>query len=108
MSNLNKENIVGMSNAAIVQALGLQYRTYRLQAHLTQQEVATRAGVSLLTLQNFERGQSTNITMGNLLALLRVVEQLAPIADILPDIPISPYDLRKNKRPPQRIRKPLC
>lgn len=95
---LNKENISGVSNAAIVQTLGMQFRTYRLRAQLTQKEVSERAGVSLLTLRAFEQGKATNLTMGNFLSLLRVLDQLAPIADILPDMPISPDAKQKAKR----------
>lgn len=102
---LTKENITAMSNAAIVQELGLQYRTYRLRAHLTQQEVATHAGVSLLTLRAFEQGRATNITMSNFLSLLRTIGQLGNMAEVLPDVPISPYLLSElNGRLPKRIR----
>jgi len=102
---LNKENISALSNAAIVQTLGAQYRTYRLTAHLTQKEVAERAGVSLLTIRAFEQGKATNITMGNFLSLLRAIDQLAPVADLLPDMPVSPYVLSEwNGQLPKRIR----
>lgn len=100
---LNKENISAMSNAAIVQTFGVQSRTYRLRAQLTQKEVSERAGG--LTLRAFEPGKATNITMSNFLSLLRVLDQLAPIADILPDIPIFPYALSELKgKLPKRIR----
>lgn len=102
---LQKDSIASLSNAAIVQELGKQYRTYRLRAELTQQEVATRAGVSLLTLRLFEQGKATNITMGNFLALLRALDLLSPVADLLPDIPLSPYLLSKlQAQQPKRIR----
>lgn len=92
---LTKDNIIGLSNAEIIQSLGAQYKQYRLRAELTQKEVAQKAGVSLITLRAFENGKAFNITMGNLLALLRVIQQLEPITDILPEIPISPYQLLK-------------
>ena len=102
---LTKENITAMSNAAIVQELGRQYRTYRLRARLTQQEVATHAGVSLPTLRAFEQGSANNITMSNFLSLLRTIGQLGTMADVLPDIPISPYLLSEyNGQLPKRIR----
>lgn len=102
---LNKENISALSNAAIVQNLGLQFCTYRLNARLTQKEVAQRAGVSMLTLRAFEQGKATNITMGNFLSLLRTIGQLPAVADLLPDMPISPYALSElNATLPKRIR----
>ena len=88
---LTKENIHSLSNTEIIQSLGVQYKSYRLNANLTQKEVAEKAGVSLITLRAFETGKATNITMGNLLALLRAINNLECITEILPEIPISPY-----------------
>ena len=102
---LTKDNIQGLSNAEIIQSLGAQYKTYRLRVELTQKEVAEKAGVSLITLRAFENGKAVNITMGNLLALLRVIEQLEGITEILPEIPISPYQLLKlHSKQKKRIR----
>lgn len=102
---LTKDNIPGLSNAEIIRSLGTQYKTYRLRAELTQKEVAEKAGVSLITLRAFENGKAVNITMGNLLALLRVIEQLDGITEILPEIPISPYQLLKlQSKQKKRIR----
>ena len=92
---LTKENIHSLSNTEIIQSLGVQYKSYRLNANLTQKEVAEKAGVSLITLRAFETGKATNITMGNLLALLRAINNLECITEILPEIPISPYQLLK-------------
>ena len=102
---LTKDNIQGLSNAEIIRSLGAQYKNYRLRAELTQKEVAEKAGVSLITLRAFENGKAVNITMGNLLALLRVIEQLEGITEILPEIPISPYQLLKlQSKQKKRIR----
>lgn len=102
---LTKDTIQALSNAEIIQSLGKQYKKYRLSAELTQKEVAEKAGVSLITLRAFENGKALNITMGNLLALLRVLQQLDGIAEILPEIPISPYQLLKlQSKQKKRIR----
>ena len=90
---MTKETIYGLSNAEIIQSLGSQFRTYRLNANLTQKEVAEKAGVSVITIRTFETGKSTNITMTNLLALLRAIDSLEGVTDMLPEIPISPYQL---------------
>ena len=92
---LTKENIHSLSNTEIIQSLGVQYKSYRLNANLTQKEVAEKAGVSLITLRAFETGKASNITMVNLLALLRAINNLECITEILPEIPISPYQLLK-------------
>lgn len=51
---IDERNILAQSNAEIVQGLGEQFRDYRLNAKLTQQEVADKVGVSLITIRNFE------------------------------------------------------
>ena len=102
---LTKENIQSLSNTEIIQSLGAQYKSYRLNANLTQKEVAEKAGVSLITLRAFETGKATNITMGNLLALLRAINNLECITEILPEIPISPYLLaRLLKKQRKRVK----
>ena len=102
---LTKENIQSLSNTEIIQSLGVQYKSYRLNANLTQKEVAEKAGVSLITLRAFETGKATNITMGNLLALLRAINNLECITEILPEIPISPYLLaRLLKKQRKRVK----
>ena len=102
---LTKENIHSLSNTEIIQSLGVQYKSYRLNANLTQKEVAEKAGVSLITLRAFETGKATNITMGNLLALLRAINNLECITEILPEIPISPYLLaRLLKKQRKRVK----
>ena len=92
---ITKENIYSLSNAEIIQSLGAQFKAYRLNANMTQKEVADKAGVSLITLRSFETGKATNINMNNLLSLLRVINNLDGITEVLPEIPISPYLLLK-------------
>ena len=45
-----------MSNPEIISALGQRFKEYRLANRLTQQEAAEKAGVSLITLRQFENG----------------------------------------------------
>jgi len=52
-----------------------------------------------------EKGKAYNINMGNFLALLRVVDCLEQMDDLLPEIPVSAYTMEQimNKKP-KRIR----
>lgn len=98
-------NILAQSNAEIVQGLGEQFRDYRLNAKLTQQEVADKVGVSLITIRNFETGKAKNITLSNLLSLLCVVGRLEAVNELFPPIPLSPYVLSElNANKPKRVR----
>jgi transcriptional regulator with XRE-family HTH domain len=100
-----RNNILAQSNAEIVRGLGEQFRDYRLNAKLTQQDVADKVGVSLITIRNFETGKAKNITLSNLLSLLRVVGRLEAVNELFPPIPLSPYMLSElNVNKPKRVR----
>lgn len=103
MNELN--DIMALSNAEIIMQLGKRFKEYRLTYRLTQQEAANKAGMSVVTLRQFETGKLFNITMSNFLGLLRVVDCLDQMQEIMPEIPISPYLLQKiQKNKPKRIR----
>lgn len=94
-----------MSNPEIIAELGRRFKEYRLNYRLTQKEAAEKAGVSLVTLRQFENGKAYNINMGNFLALLRVVDGLEPVDALLPEIPVSAYLMeRLAHKKPKRIR----
>ena len=102
---IDERNILARSNAEIVQGLGEQFRDYRLNAKLTQQDVADKVGVSLITIRNFETGKAKNITLSNLLSLLRGVGRLEAVNELFPPIPLSPYVLSElNAQKPKRVR----
>ena len=75
-----------MANPEIIAELGRRFKEYRLTYRFTQKEAAEKAGVSLITLRQFENGKAYNINMGNFLALMRVVECLEQIDDLMPEI----------------------
>ena len=94
-----------MSNPEIISELGRRFKEYRLSAMLTQKEAAERAGVSLITLRQFENGRSYNLNMGNFLAMLRVVGCRGQVEELLPEMPVSAYAMdRLMQKKPKRIR----
>ena len=94
-----------MANPEITAELVRRFKEYRLAYRFTRQEGAEKAGISLITLRQFESGKAYNINMGNFLALIRVVECLEQIDDLMPEIPVSAYTMERimNKKP-KRIR----
>lgn len=80
-----------LNNMEIIHVLGERLKTYRLNLNMTQQELAHKAGVSIVTLRNFENGSSSNITLNNLLSLMRYTGLLSGIDNLIPEQPISPY-----------------
>ena len=94
-----------MSNPEIITELGRRFKEYRLNCKLTQKEAAEKAGVSLVTLRQFENGKSYNINMGNFLSLLRVVDCLEPVNELMPEIPVSAYMMEQLiQKKPKRIK----
>ena len=94
-----------MANPEVIADLVKRFKEYRLAYGPTRQEAAEKAGVSLITLRQFENGKAYNINMGNFLALLRVVDCLEQMDDLMPEIPVSAYTMEQimNKKP-KRIR----
>ena len=74
MSIYHINNWHSLSDRAIVRELGLAIRQMRLQANLTQQEVASKAGLDRVTISKLENGGSASLI--TLIQILRVVDQL--------------------------------
>ena len=93
------------TDAEIVQALGVRFKEYRLSRRLTQKDVSEQTGISILTIRKFENGQAYNIQMSNFIALMRLLDRLDDIDNLLPEIPVSAYEVEKiMKDRPRRIR----
>ena len=94
-----------MANPEIIVELGRRFKEYRLTYRLTQKEADERPGVRFIKLRQFENGKAYNINMGNFLALLRGVDCLEQMDDLMPEIPVSAYTMERimNKKP-KRIR----
>ena len=93
-----------LSEPDIIAILGGRFREYRLNCRLTQKELAQQAGVSPKTLSAFEAGRGSNITMQNFLSLIRSVGLLERIDEVLPELPVSPYENERGERRNGRIR----
>lgn len=97
-----------MSDPAVLKRLGERQRQTRIRMELTQNELAEQAGVSLLTVANFEKGKS--VTVANLVKMMRVLGQLENLEEVFPEPRISPIQLRKLQEAywdlqPKRVRK---
>ena len=94
----NGKNITQMYTHEIVAMLGRRFKDYRIGCDMTQKEVSERSGVSVVTIRNFENGRMHNIAMGTFIELLRAVGFMQGLDDVLPEIPISPYELEKIRQ----------
>ena len=91
MNDYITPDIYEKSDNDIVVDLGRRFRNYRVALRLTQKEVAEQAGVSVMTVVRFEKGETTAIRLDNLIALVRAIQTLEGIAEAIPDVPTSLY-----------------
>ena len=92
------------STPELVRLLGIRFKEYRMRCNLTQKEVAEQSGVGLTTIHKFENGTAGNLSLSTFILLLKVVGQINSLGDLLPELPDSPYLIRKDEKKAQRIR----
>ena len=92
------------STPELVRLLGSRFKKYRLRCNLTQREVAEQSGIGLTTIHKFENGTAGNLSLSTFILLLKVVGQINALDDLLPELPESPYLIRKDDKKAQRIR----
>lgn len=92
------------STPELVRLLGSRFKEYRMRCNLTQQEVADQSGVGLTTIHKFENGTAGNLSLSTFILLLKVVGRINAFDDLLPELPESPYLIRRNDKKAQRIR----
>lgn len=89
------EDIYGMSDTELIRTFGKKFKDYRLRHNKTQQEVAKLSGLSIPTIVKFENGTSVALAFCSFVRMLRAIDELPQLENILPDLPVSPYDLLK-------------
>ena len=92
------------STPELVRLLGSRFKDYRMRCNLTQKEVAEQSGIGLTTIHKFENGTAGNLSLSTFISLLRVVGQVNALDDVLPELPESPYLVRREEKKAQRIR----
>ena len=81
-------------------------KEYRLAAQLSQKELAELSGVSQATISHFEQGVNRNLTLGNFIAMLRILGLEQRLMELMPELPMQPMVLRKiEKLIPKRVRR---
>lgn len=58
----------------------------------------------LTTIHKFENGTAGNISLSTFIVLLKVVGQISTIDNLLPELPESPYLMRRDDKKVQRVR----
>jgi transcriptional regulator with XRE-family HTH domain len=86
---------IELTDQAVLREIGERLERRRIDAGLTQAELAEEAGISKRTVERIEAGRSTDFAM--LLRLLRVLKLLEPLELWIPDLPQSPLVLLKGR-----------
>jgi transcriptional regulator with XRE-family HTH domain len=92
------------STPELVRLLGNRFKEYRMICNLTQKEVADQSGIGLTTIHKFENGTAGNLSLSTFILLLKVVGRIDALDDVLPELPESPYLMRRDEKKAQRIR----
>lgn len=98
MSNIS--DISMFSDKAILNTVGLFVQQTRIKQNLNQQELADKAALSRSTVSLLERGE--NISLINLLKILRILDALYVLEAFEVREEISPLGLAKGEK---KIRK---
>jgi transcriptional regulator with XRE-family HTH domain len=85
------------SGSDIIRDLGKRYSDYRKRMGYTQKDVAAKSGISVFTISSFENGSSTGITLASFFKLLRAIDCLDEIENLLPELPESPRAIFKKQ-----------
>lgn len=84
-----------LTDAALLHEMGERLERRRIDAALTQAQLAEEAGVSKRTVERIEAGHSTDLVM--LLRVLRALKLVEAFEQVLPDLPQSPLTLLKSR-----------
>jgi transcriptional regulator with XRE-family HTH domain len=91
-----------ITDVAVLHEIGDRLERRRIDAGLTQAQLAEEAGISKRTVERIEAGHSTDSVM--LLRFLRVLKLLETLDQLVPDLPQSPLILLKSRgRMRQRV-----
>lgn len=104
------ESLLFLSETEIAAHIAAQVKAYRLSpraAHMSQQELADKAGVSVSTIKRFEK--TGIITLPNLISLFKSLGLLQNIEALVPAVPeVTPMEAllaKERKTMPARVRK---
>ncbi len=89
-----------LTNSQIEIELGKRLKRYRLEANLSQAEVATRSGLSRRTITSIENGEGS--TLRTLIALIRALQAMDTLDNFLPDHGISPMAMMQLRDEPMK------
>ena len=102
---LDRYTIYDFSDEAIILELCKKIRKLRRSCCISQTELAQKSGVSIASIKRIEAGTVTDLNICTLIKILRACGKLEGMAELIPDVPDSPFlidqktgKVRKNCR----------
>lgn len=89
-----------MTTAQVEQELGRRLKRRRLELNVSQQGIALRSGLARRTITAVEQGQGG--TLATFIEMLRAVDALEQLEDVLPDPGPNPLVLARLQEEPLR------
>jgi len=83
-----------LSDNAIAEEIGSRFKALRLRQNVTQAELATATTLSLNSIKSLELGRGK---LSTIIAVLRELDALEQLENLIPKIEISPLQLAKLK-----------
>ena len=84
-----------LSDPAVMNEIGERLKEYRLRKNYSQKELASVAGISVLSVQNLEKGNPVSMT--TFISIIRMLRILGNMEALIPELPLSPVELLKLK-----------
>lgn len=85
-----------------IELLSKRIRNYRIDCELTQRQLADQSGVSIRSLQRFEKGE--DIQLGNLIKILKALGIEENLKMLVPDVTGRPSAYVGGPRTRKRVR----
>ena len=99
---MTKNEMTSITDNALAENVGHRLAALRIRRGLRQQDLAVACGLSQSTIKNLEKGKGTLL---NMIALMRGLDALEAINDMLPEPSVSPMKmLVRGKKPQKRVR----
>ena len=103
INNLELLDLFSRSNYEIAAEIGARFKSYRIALRLTQKDVSEQSGVSIMTIVRFEKGEGNAIRLNNLIALMRAIQKLDCIQEMIPEMSESLY--KTPRKQAKRVRR---
>jgi transcriptional regulator with XRE-family HTH domain len=89
-------DLYGITDAQILAELGERLKLARVKKGFSQGDVAERAGISVFTVSQIERGKNSSLL--SLVAVMRVLKLLDNFDTLVPKQMVSPVELLTKSR----------